>query len=53
MTELAADGKTESVPVETSTPISVGGSQQDPATEYVHTPDHAARPMAAIGTAWP
>ena len=32
ITELAADGKTESVSVETSTPISVGWSQQDPAT---------------------
>jgi hypothetical protein len=31
-TELAADGKTESVPVETSAPISVGWSQQDSAT---------------------
>ncbi len=37
ITELAAYGKTESVPVETSTAIPVGWSQQDPATEYVHT----------------
>jgi hypothetical protein len=50
ITELAADGKTESVSVETSTPISVGWSQQDPATEYVHTSDHAARPIAPIGS---
>jgi hypothetical protein len=32
ITELPADGKTESISVETSTPISVGWSQQDPAT---------------------
>lgn len=37
--ELSVDGKTERVPVKTSTAISVGGPQQDPATEDVHTTD--------------
>ena len=50
ITELAADGKPESVPIETSTAISVGWSQQDPATEYIHTPDHAAHPVMPIGS---
>jgi hypothetical protein len=42
VTELSVDSKTKRVPVETSTAISVGRSQQDPTTEDVHTPDHAA-----------
>jgi hypothetical protein len=40
--ELSVDSKTKRVLVETSTAISVGRSQQDPTTEDVHTPDHAA-----------
>jgi hypothetical protein len=48
VTELARDGKAESVPVETSAAISIGWSQQDPATEDVHVPDHAARPGTLI-----
>jgi len=42
VTELTVDSETERVPVETSTAISVGRSQQDPATEDVHTLDHPA-----------
>jgi hypothetical protein len=41
--ELTVDSKTESVPVETSTAIQVGWSQQDPATEDVHASDHAGQ----------
>jgi hypothetical protein len=48
VTELARDGKAESVPVETSAAISIGWPQQDPATEDVHAPDHAARPGTPI-----
>jgi hypothetical protein len=53
ITELAADGKTESVPVETSTPVAVSRSQQYPATEYVH---HSIMPSARwcrLAAAWP
>jgi ATP-NAD kinase C-terminal domain len=42
VTELPVNSKTKRVPVETSTAISVGRPQQDPATEDVHGPDHAA-----------
>lgn len=38
VTELARDGKAESVPVETSAAISIGWSKQDPATKDVHAP---------------
>ena len=47
VTELTTDGKTESVPIEPSAAIPVGWSQQNPATEDVHTPDHSARPVAS------
>ena len=50
VTELTADGKTESVPVETLAPVPVGRSQQDPATKDVHRPIippvHRRRPLA-------
>jgi len=45
--EFTVDSETERVPVETSTAVQVGWSQQDPATEYVHTRDHAAEPAHA------
>jgi hypothetical protein len=41
ITELTVDSKTERVPVEAPAALSVGRSQQDPATEDVHAPDHA------------
>lgn len=42
VTELAVDGETEGVSVETATAVRVGRPEQDPAAEYVHTPDDAA-----------
>jgi hypothetical protein len=46
VTELSVNSKTKRVPVETSTAITVGRPQQDPATEDVHTPRSCRDPIA-------